>query len=116
MPAEAGGNRPDKQDKRSKNGADEKVPTSPSKPVVQSTQSKPVKLSYKLKLELEELPGTIEALEQDIARLQTTIADSDFYAGPPNDVSATLEELTDKESRLEQVIERWMELEEQANQ
>ncbi|WP_273427457.1 ATP-binding cassette domain-containing protein [Marinobacter sp.] len=116
FPSEAGGNRPDKQDKRSKSGADEKVASSPSKPVGQSTQSKPAKLSYKLKLELEELPGKIEALEQDIARLQTTIADSDFYSGPPNDVSATLDELTDKETRLEQVIERWMELEEQANQ
>lgn len=116
FPSEASGNRPDKQDKGAKPGNDEKISSSQSKPVAQSTKSKPAKLSYKLKLELEQLPGKIEALEQDIARLQTTIADTDFYSGPPEEVSATLEELTDKEARLEQVIERWMELEEQANQ
>lgn len=116
FPSEASGNRPDKQDKRTKPGRDEKPSSAQPKPVAQSTKSKPAKLSYKLKLELEELPGKIEALEQDVAKLQATIADTDFYSGPPNEVSATLEELTDKEARLEQVIERWMELEEQANQ
>ena len=119
FPSETSGNRPDKQDKqtkRAKSGRDEKPSSAPSKPVAQSTKPKPAKLSYKLKLELEELPGKIDALEQDIAKLQAKIADTDFYSGPPNEVSATLEELTDKEARLEQVIERWMELEEQANQ
>ncbi|MBS8239280.1 ATP-binding cassette domain-containing protein [Marinobacter lipolyticus] len=84
--------------------------------VADSTKTKPVKLSYKLKLELEELPGKIETLENEVESLQAAIADPEFYSGPPNEVSATLEALTEKESRLEQVIERWMELEEQANQ
>lgn len=84
--------------------------------VAESTKTKPVKLSYKLKLELEELPGKIEALENEVAALQASISDPDFYSGPPNEVSATLEALTETESRLEKVIERWMELEEQANQ
>ncbi|MGM0769857.1 MAG: ATP-binding cassette domain-containing protein [Pseudomonadota bacterium] len=84
--------------------------------VAESTKTKPVKLSYKLKLELEELPGKIEALENEIAALQAKISDPEFYSGPPNEVSATLEALTETESRLEQVIERWMDLEEQANQ
>ncbi|MBW4936336.1 ATP-binding cassette domain-containing protein [Marinobacter sp. F4206] len=116
FPSEATGNRPDKQDKQSGSDNSGKYAKSDAKPVGQSTKSKPAKLSYKLKLELDELPGKIEALEQEIARLQSTIADADFYSGPPNEVSATLEELTDKEARLEQVIERWMELEEQASQ
>lgn len=84
--------------------------------VADSTKTKPVKLSYKLKLELEELPGKIETLENEVESLQAAISDPEFYSGPPNEVSATLEALTEKESRLEQVIERWMELEEQANQ
>ncbi len=84
--------------------------------VAESTKTKPVKLSYKLKLELEELPGKIEALENEVAALQASISDPEFYSGPPNEVSATLEALTETESRLEKVIERWMELEEQANQ
>ena len=79
-------------------------------------KSKPVKLSYKLKLELEQLPGQIGALEQEVAGLKEKISLADFYSGPPNEVSATLEALTEKENRLEKVIERWMELEEQANQ
>ncbi|MFL1452946.1 ATP-binding cassette domain-containing protein [Marinobacter sp. GN3S48] len=84
--------------------------------VAESTKSKPAKLSYKLKLELEELPGKIESLEADVAALRKQISDPEFYSGPPTEVSATLAELSDKEARLEQVIERWMELEEQANQ
>ncbi|MCM0612251.1 ATP-binding cassette domain-containing protein [Marinobacter sediminum] len=116
FPSEASGNRPDKQDKRTKSSAPEKKPESSSKPVAESTKSKPAKLSYKLKLELEELPGKIDALEQDVERLQSKISSEDFYSGPPDEVSATLDELADTEARLEKVIERWMELEEQANQ
>ncbi|MGF2685755.1 ATP-binding cassette domain-containing protein [Marinobacter sp. DUT-3] len=95
-------------------------PTEPSRQnvtdVAESTKSKPAKLSYKLKLELEELPGKIESLEADVAALRKQISDPEFYSGPPTEVSATLAELSDKEARLEQVIERWMELEEQASQ
>ena len=57
-----------------------------------------------------------EQLEQQVAKLQDKISEPDFYSGPPEDVSATLEQLAETESRLESVIERWMELEEQANQ
>ncbi|MEP1214946.1 MAG: ATP-binding cassette domain-containing protein [Marinobacter sp.] len=79
-------------------------------------KTKPVKLSYKLKLELEQLPGQIEALERELEELRQRISDPEFYSGPADEVSATLAELGDRESRLETVIERWMELEEQANQ
>ncbi|HAP53431.1 MAG TPA: ABC transporter ATP-binding protein, partial [Marinobacter adhaerens] len=121
FPSEATGNRPDKQDKSSKTSVDtgkvesQKVADG-TKAGTQSEKSKPAKLSYKLKLELEQLPGQIEALEQEVAGLQERISQADFYSGPPDEVSATLEALTEKENRLEQVIERWMELEEQANQ
>ncbi|MDF0750630.1 ATP-binding cassette domain-containing protein [Marinobacter sp. 71-i] len=82
----------------------------------ESTKTKPVKLSYKVKLELEQLPGQIEELEAELENLQKQISDPDFYSGPAEEVSATLAELGEKEARLEKVIERWMELEEQANQ
>ena len=75
-----------------------------------------MKLSYKLKLELEQLPGKIEALEREVAEFQQAISAPDFYSGDPEKVSKTLEQLSDAEARLEQVIERWMELEEQAGQ
>ena len=121
FPSEASGARPDKQDKVDKRAAapaksSERKASGPSRQDVPAEQPKPVKLSYKLKLELEQLPGQIEALEQEVARLRERVSSGDFYSGPPNEVSATLEALTAKEARLEQVIERWMELEEQANQ
>ena len=91
--------------------------TKPEAPAVADTKTtKPVKLSYKLKLELEKLPGQIEELEAELEKLRAQVSDPDFYAGPAESVSSTLAELGDKEAHLEKVIERWMELEEQANQ
>src|SRR5690554_6355260 len=113
FPAESSGSRPDKQDKREKTEATTKKPEASAAP---SAKSKPVKLSYKLKLELEQLPGKIEALEREVAEFQQAISTPDFYSGDPEKVSKTLEQLSDAEARLEQVIERWMELEEQAGQ
>lgn len=113
FPAESSGSRPDKQDKREKIEATTKKPEASAAP---SAKSKPVKLSYKLKLELEQLPGKIEALEREVAEFQQAISAPDFYSGDPEKVSKTLEQLSDAEARLEQVIERWMELEEQAGQ
>jgi ATP-binding cassette subfamily F protein uup len=88
----------------------------PASPGTQSTKAKPAKLSYKLKLELEQLPGQIEKLESELEDLRQRISDPEFYSGPAENVSATLADLADKEGRLEKVIERWMELEEQADQ
>lgn len=116
FPSETSGNRPDKQDKRDKADTSGKKTVADPGTVAQSAKPKPAKLSYKLKLELEQLPGKIEALELEVAELQETVSAPDFYSGPPEDVSATLEQLAETESRLEQVIERWMELEEQAGQ
>ncbi len=116
FPAEVSGSRPDKQDKRDRTESVEKKDAPVAQTVAQSAKQKPVKLSYKLKLELEQLPGQIEALEQEVADLREAVAAPNFYSGLPDEVSATLEQLSETESRLESVIERWMELEEQANQ
>ncbi|MGC8120504.1 ATP-binding cassette domain-containing protein [Marinobacter sp. VGCF2001] len=116
FPSEASGSRPDKQDKRDKSDRSVKKAEPEAATVGQSAKPKPAKLSYKLKLELEQLPGKIEDLEQKVAALQDKISAPDFYSGPADDVATTLEQLAETESRLEQVIERWMELEEQANQ
>ncbi|MBD3641160.1 MAG: ATP-binding cassette domain-containing protein [Marinobacter sp.] len=118
FPSEQGGNRPDKQDKQSKSAeparkdAEGGTASSGKAPA----RAKPAKLSYKLKLELEQLPARIEALEQEVAELQDTISAPEFYSGPADEVAATLQKLTEAEQSLEQTIERWMELEEQAGQ
>ncbi|SFM24549.1 ATP-binding cassette domain-containing protein [Marinobacter zhejiangensis] len=78
-------------------------------------KSKPAKLSYKLKLELEQLPGKISELENSVAALQEEISAPDFYARPQPEVAEVLELLAETEHRLESTIERWMELEELGN-
>ncbi len=78
-------------------------------------KTKPSKLSYKLKLELEKLPSQIEQLEGRVAELQAQISAPDFYSGAPEAVSETLQALSDCQEQLEFLMERWMELEEQAN-
>ncbi|WP_156490514.1 ATP-binding cassette domain-containing protein, partial [Oleiphilus sp. HI0086] len=59
----------------------ELVPTSSStekqSPAV--SQNKPKKLSYKLKLELEQLPAKIEKMESRIEELQALIVSPEFY-------------------------------------
>ena len=70
------------------------------------------KLSYKLQREFDQLPGTIEQLEADLARLQAQVADSHFYSQDHDKVSVTLAQLSTKETELEEAMERWMELEE----
>ncbi|KXS51582.1 MAG: ATP-binding cassette, subfamily F, uup [Marinobacter sp. T13-3] len=117
FPSELSGLKVDRQDKGSK--IKEKPSAESDKSEgggKKSAGKKPAKLSYKLKRELEELPARIDSLEQEVADLHETIANPDFYAGQPDEVSATLEKLAEAEANLEQVMERWMELEEQANQ
>ena len=71
----------------------------------------PGKLSYKLKRELEQLPGRIEALENEIDAMQKEISGPDFYAQEYQKVQALLDRLGDRQRELEQVLERWVELE-----
>jgi ATP-binding cassette subfamily F protein uup len=103
FPAEAGARSP----------RSSKTPAQPAPP---AQKPKAVKLSYKLKLELEELPKKIESLEAQLTRLQGAIGDPGFYSGPPDEVSATLEKMSETQRQLDAVMERWMELEEQADQ
>ncbi|HEY9119290.1 MAG TPA: ABC transporter ATP-binding protein, partial [Marinobacter sp.] len=110
FPAETAASKPAKAEKSVKK-AEPSVAVQAEKP-----RPKASKLSYKLKLELEQLPGQIEQLETEVAGLQEKISAPDFYNGVPGEVAATLDALSQKEIELEQVIERWMELEEQAGQ
>ncbi len=73
---------------------------------------KPAKLSYKLKLELEQLPGQIESLEQELETLRERVNAPDFYQQDHEDIAATLERLSAMEQELDQLMNRWMELEE----
>jgi ATP-binding cassette subfamily F protein uup len=109
FPAEKSGSRPDRQrDKQQKPESKNK-----SKPAAQSgTKPTAAKISYKLKLELEQLPKTIERLEQEHKQLQGAIGSADFYAHSAHKVDETLARLTVVGAELETAMERWMELEE----
>ena len=69
------------------------------------------KLSYKDQRELDGLPAEIEAIEAGIESLQQSIAEPGFYTREARLVQQKLNELSEKESLLEQRIERWSELE-----
>jgi len=87
------------------------VPQAPS-----TVKSKPVrkKMSYKLKLELEQLPAKIEALEGEISQVQAEMAAADFYGNEHSLVEKTIARLASAEQSLEEAEERWLELEEAA--
>ncbi|RTE67661.1 ATP-binding cassette domain-containing protein [Amphritea opalescens] len=88
---------------------------SPTKPAVVAEPVKAApakkKLSYKLQRELDLLPGQLETLEAEIEQLHAETGAADFYNGDHEHVAATLAALQTKESQLEKLMERWVELE-----
>jgi ABC transport system ATP-binding/permease protein len=82
------------------------------------TKNKPIsarqKLSYKLQRELDALPELIERLEVELAGLQAEVALPEFYQRPRDEVDGELQRLTAVQQQLDTAVERWAELEEQA--
>lgn len=83
---------------------------------VAKTENKASKLSYKLKLELEQLPSKLEQLEQAIDDQQVVVNDADFFKQDASITAAALNHLAQLESDLEAALERWEELEDLKNQ
>ncbi len=73
---------------------------------------KTLKLSYKEQRELDNLPAKIEQLESQHLKLETDIAEPEFYQQEQSYVSKQLSELESINQQLEIVYERWDELEE----
>jgi len=74
-----------------------------------------VKLSFKEKKELEELPTQIERTEEAVKSLETRLASAEFYREPADvvrDAVATLERM---QSELHHAYARWDELEARRN-
>ena len=78
--------------------------------------NRPKKLGYKDLRELERLPAQIESLESDIERLQLRIAAPEFYARGQDAVQPVLQELSERQEKLESSVERWAELEQKQQQ
>jgi len=70
------------------------------------------KLTYKENLELDALPGRIEALEADIAALHEQMNNPEFYSNDHTVVAAAASRLEILETELDSLLTRWDELEE----
>ena len=81
-----------------------------NKPAPRVRQKK-VKLSYKQRQELEQLPQQTEALEARQHSLNELINAPDFYRGDQQAIAEKLQELQALEEKLEQAYQRWDELE-----
>lgn len=68
---------------------------------------KPRKLSYKEQRELDELPGRIEALEAEQAKLATLLADADAYTRDPKGVAVAQARVDKIDDELLGALERW---------
>lgn len=77
----------------------------------ETQQRGPTKLSYKLKTELEGLPGEIEALEVRIAALEAESAAPGFYEQGYDRVQPVLEAIEGAHADLDRAMARWAELE-----
>lgn len=69
------------------------------------------KLSYKLQQELDQMPKRLENAEQELEKLQVLTSSADFYQGDSKQVAKTLEQLAAAELAIEEIMERWVELE-----
>ncbi len=84
-----------------------------SKAADASEHAKPAqrKLSYKLQRELDALPDSIDALENEIASLERAVNDSSFYERPREEINARFAALDTLRAELEAKIARWEALE-----
>ncbi|RCI74186.1 ABC transporter ATP-binding protein, partial [Pseudomonas aeruginosa] len=89
------------------------APAAEPAPAVAAPSEAPAKkkLSYKLQRELEALPGQIDAVEAELAGVQETIAQQDFYLRPQDEQRETLARLDALQQELDALLERWAELE-----
>lgn len=105
----------DWQRQRPKFESEGKPKAAPASTPTQTTLAeKPRKLGFKETRELEELPGRIEKLEKEQAKLGDQMGDAAFYQGDPAKVAQATTRLGQIESELETAFARWEELLERA--
>jgi ATP-binding cassette subfamily F protein uup len=89
--------------------------TEDAKPVVEAPPSPPStpkrKLSFKEKHALDTLPGRMEDLEAEIAKLQDKLGAPNFFAKDPDGFAKASAALEKAQSKLSKCEEEWLELE-----
>ena len=71
-------------------------------------------MSFKEKRELDQLPGTIERLEAEIAALFEVMTQPVYYQQHSDKLAADKKKQADRQAELATAMERWCELEERA--
>ncbi len=86
-------------------GRQARSPASARKPRSQT------KLSYKDQRELDQMPGEIEALEDEIQSLHHAMTEPGFFEQSPEAIRETQEHLARLEERHSEAMKRWEDLE-----
>tara|TARA_B110000116_G_scaffold265631_1_gene275112 strand:+ start:6535 stop:8415 length:1881 start_codon:yes stop_codon:yes gene_type:complete len=86
------------------------VVVEPVAPVIDKAKTK--KLSYKMQLELDQLPKKIEQFESEVAALQEKMTEPSFFSQAESLTSPVLKALAVAEQELGNCYDRWTELEE----
>ena len=84
------------------------------KPATAASSAKPkaqTKLSYKDQRELDGLPACMDALRQEIAKLEKTLSDPSLFSANPSAYQTATARHGAAQSELAQAEERWLELE-----
>ncbi|MBP8127467.1 MAG: ATP-binding cassette domain-containing protein, partial [Aeromonadaceae bacterium] len=89
------------------------APVKVAEPVASAAEpaKKTRKLSYKLQLELDNLPARLEQLEMELDALQAEINHPGFFSLPAEQTQPKLDALNAAEAALEHAFSRWEELE-----
>ena len=77
-----------------------------------SHRTRPRRLTFKEQRELEELPGKIEALEEEQSNIYKAMADPGFYQNQNSEISGSKLRLESIETELIESYQRWEHLEE----
>jgi len=85
--------------------------STPSSSPVASGSPKSKRLSFKDQHELEKMPGKIEQLESDLAKLHVEMSNPDFYKKSGDVIAKTQAKLADLEQSLAKNYQRWEQLE-----
>jgi len=89
----------------------DKKPAAGEKSAAKNAPAANRKLSYKEQRELEQVTKDIEKTETAIADKTRQMEDPGFYEQPPAEVQTKLQELASLQATLDQLFERWAELE-----
>ncbi|WP_044008391.1 ABC-F family ATP-binding cassette domain-containing protein [Leisingera methylohalidivorans] len=94
--------------------ADKAEKVKPAKPKPKQESQPKDGLSFKEKHRLEALPGEIERLEAEIAKLQELMADPGLFSREPVKFKKATEALVERQEKLAAAEEEWLLLEEKA--